>query len=535
MVSKTAPQKETKQDRDLSSMARKKPSTSALSSSSLSAKQQGTTKSKIVNSKPTMGANKIETVKSIPKPIYQPTDTDLLEAWHQYRVSIDLRSVKDMENTPCEVFFRYVYEPFGSSPTITSPTLVSSEQETLLSHSFCSFELAMTPSRLQTYFESVPIHITQFMIDEDGKHIEIGEGLLLLEELFTVPETGEQGRARHRDFYIDIVDPTSNDLSSKLKVVLSMEDFGLINVGGLTNLKSNEITDKEYAQALDLELWKSNKKKEYEQGWQKQIDEISKKLEMEYQSKHEKLQNQVQNKLQEYEQSLQDLEQALVDVGQREQNVEDKEHKLRRMQDDLDRKSKLLEQLKMEQEKSKNQKSNHELSVYNEQILNLKREVARLETEKAESAKQNRALQLQVKNLTVQQSKNAVLESKVEELQKQNETLVKSRHEMKKKYTKACEFVSVLKTQNQTLQTESQVLKAKMQDRYQDKENAQVMHLLRDVQHFKQKQSLKMEDSEVRRLRRERDELVRIGYREDDELIQTIDDNIQRRLDAAKA
>ena len=464
--------------------------------------------------------------------VYDSHDAEARNNWRKYEFTIDLHSIKNVTIAPITTFFRYKYEPFGPSPTITSPTVVGDTKEATLLNSLYSFELAMSPSKLNNYINSVPIKLQQFVVDADKNHIEVGQGSLSLAEVYTVSETiTRDGSLRNRDFYIPVIN-ANNQTIAKLRVVLTMHEYGVINVGGLTTLKENEITEQEYLTALDLEMWKQQKKNEYERGWQDKIDEISKRLQSEYQQKHDLLQKQVDEKLAEYQSSLDELENALQDVTNREMVVQDRERNLKQNEANLEQKlQEQKERLRIE-ERQRNERN--QKSVYNERLENYQRESKLFAIDKAKSGKQIKTLQEQVRILSLKEAENERLAAQLQELQAHNETLVKSRHEMKKKYTKATNLLAAIKLQKDAITKENFTLKSKLDTEQQNKENEVLQILWQDIQKYKTK-TLNMgtvEDEEISRLKREKQSLLKLGYHESDEILVAIDQDIRRKAAA---
>ena len=466
--------------------------------------------------------------------VYDSHDAESRNNWRKYGFTIDLHSIKNVTIAPTTTFFRYKYEPFGPSPTITSPTVVRDTKEALLLNSLYSFEIAMSPSKLKNYINSVPIKLQQFVVDADKNHVEVGQGSLSLAEVYTVSETNTgDGSFRSRELYIPIIN-ANNQTIAKLRVVLTMHEYGAINVGSLTALKENEITEQEYLTALDLEMWKHQKKNEYERSWQDKIDEISKRLQNEYQQKHDLLQKQVDEKLQEYQSSLGELENALQDVTNREKVLEDRERNLKQDEANLERKLQEQKERLRNEERQRSERNQTEKSIYNERLEYYQRENKLLAADKEKSEKRIKTLQEQVRTLSLKEAENERLAAQLQEVQAHNETLVRSRHEMKKKYTKATNLLSAIKLQKDAITKENFTLKSKLDTEQQNKENEDLQVLWQDIQKYKTK-TLNMgtvEDEEITRLKREKQSLLKLGYHESDEILVAIDQDIRRKAAA---
>ncbi|KAJ3295057.1 hypothetical protein HDU79_009893 [Rhizoclosmatium sp. JEL0117] len=175
--------------------------------------------------------------------------------WHQYRFSIDLRSLRGLDPAHGPVFLRYTYLPFGSTAPIsthppvkpTTPNATSSTnpqpQSTLeMPHSFCAFEFVMGQERLLTYLEAVPLTIELWCLpDKYSKEVRIGLATVDL-SIVTTKELKQLTdptpvTLQSTDVQVPIVastpaDPTSPTKRDKivkiadLRIVLSLEDFG---------------------------------------------------------------------------------------------------------------------------------------------------------------------------------------------------------------------------------------------------------------------------------------------------------------------
>ncbi|KAJ3396626.1 hypothetical protein HDU80_009890, partial [Chytriomyces hyalinus] len=105
--------------------------------------------------------------------------------WHQYRFSIDLRSICGIHPAHGPIFLKYSYAPFGTTAPITTyppvkptnPIATTSTHKPArldLPNSFCAFEFVMGAERLLTYLEAVPLAIEVWNTDAYEKNVQIG-------------------------------------------------------------------------------------------------------------------------------------------------------------------------------------------------------------------------------------------------------------------------------------------------------------------------------------------------------------------------
>ncbi|KAJ3052425.1 hypothetical protein HK097_006298 [Rhizophlyctis rosea] len=164
----------------------------------------------------------------------EPTST----RWHQYRFSIDLRSVRDFHPKAASIYFKYSYQPFGtSSPVITHPILdiFRTTQDVLLPHSFCAFEFVMSPDRLQIYLEALPLVIEMWSKYPQTKDVKLGTATIDLSRVLGMPRVmSSEGSTviQSIEEYVMVSTAAGEDKRFKkvadLRVVFALEDFGVL-------------------------------------------------------------------------------------------------------------------------------------------------------------------------------------------------------------------------------------------------------------------------------------------------------------------
>ena len=199
-----------------------------------------------------------QTTKQQPEQ-YQSNPTSILPsdtlAWHQFRFSIDLRSIKDFQMS-ANIFCKYSYSPFGtSSPVLTQPPLEiiksprqpagpnPSKSESIFSHSFCAFEFVMATLTLETYLQGVPLDVEIWSKDKFSKDVMVGMATLNLALVLESPLRSEEFQGskallRTWDGYVLIEDRRDGKAMKKLgemRVVLALEDFGSLEAQGVSS------------------------------------------------------------------------------------------------------------------------------------------------------------------------------------------------------------------------------------------------------------------------------------------------------------
>jgi hypothetical protein len=173
-----------------------------------------------------------------PPTTLKETEISLSSAlWHQYRFSIDIRTIRDFKLKFANIFFKYSYVPFGtSSPCVTHPTvsITNQEHEKSLPPSFFAFEFVMSLERLSTYMDAVPLVIEMWTKDENTKDVPLGICTInlgpILIETARIVEYEKSIKVKSLDaFYLVTASGHDDEVSKKvadLRVVLALEDFG---------------------------------------------------------------------------------------------------------------------------------------------------------------------------------------------------------------------------------------------------------------------------------------------------------------------
>ncbi|KAI9204348.1 Cep120 protein-domain-containing protein [Polychytrium aggregatum] len=165
--------------------------------------------------------------------------------WHQFRFSIDLRSIREARFTQPQsplIYFKYVYPAFGTPTPIIAPSLKphpNVESEQVLPHSFCAFEFVMLYPRLVTYLEGVPLVVELWEKNRAGFEHDncLGSATLDLGRLYHSPVVEDSEGAVDRKVRIHTLEEWYDVIGAangryhkwlQLKVVLALEDFGAV-------------------------------------------------------------------------------------------------------------------------------------------------------------------------------------------------------------------------------------------------------------------------------------------------------------------
>ncbi|KAJ3338811.1 hypothetical protein HDU93_009033 [Gonapodya sp. JEL0774] len=189
----------------------------------------------------------------VPSPTVPNTTEQVItgksSVWTQYRLSIDLRSVR---NTPAglNLFFRYSYPALGTECRFISGTAeiapslskASRSREVRVQNGYAGFEFVMGADQLRTFLQSLPLLLETWGKDQAGhdKDVKLGDAEVRLGGLYSARETRETiegGRTiglRTWDGWVPIRDETTNGEAGKgkrigeVRVVLGLEDLGIV-------------------------------------------------------------------------------------------------------------------------------------------------------------------------------------------------------------------------------------------------------------------------------------------------------------------
>ena len=491
-----------------------------------------------------------------------------IEQWHKFRFSIELRSVKDWSLASSNCFLKYTYTPFGSStPFLTHPVthLTSTTPETLLPHSFCSFEFVMNPSRLETYLEAVPLVIEILHKDKSRKNSVIGFCNVDLGQILNeVKHKEATGTLQSIDFYssINATGPITEKFSSlgDLRVLLALEDFGVVddpdedNEGTIPEVDFHQTL--EYQTALELELWKQSQQKEFEEGIAEKEVRLQDSLEASYKQKEMECERMMNEKLEEYQQKVLALQEVSERLQQREYAINRAEKELAIEKSTLEKEAAAALQSQRDAARRLEESFSHSNEMYKSRALEAEKRV--LDTGKERDLLRDRILELEVKLQTrhggdeEKNSEISKLLSANQGLQAQCERLVNSRHEMKKKYKTLFSLYTNFKSTADRQAKELESIKfgrLKELERkeaianeleLQNKENQELKNIEKAVEQLKQsiiappsttsnlaKPLDSREKAEIDRLEREKGSLLETGiYNLDSQLIRDIDARI---------
>lgn len=288
-----------------------------------------------------------------PNRVESPTHPTRQSPWHQFRFSIELRSIRNSRLDATNVFFTYTYTAFGSnSPFSTTTSQISkTPREHILPHSFCAYEFVMSAHKLESYLKGLPLKIEMWQRGENTQNSLLGHAQV---DLSRVMESHKKKVSEPRiltiqtsDVFVDIT-PANIESYAKvgeLRVVLALEDFGCVDetngvnetlqprTPGLpipSDYPANEkyapsaadtsIHDtQEYKVAMELEVWRQEEQAKFRLLLQEKEKLLNAKLCQEWKSREEERERVLKKKLGEYRSLESQLEVLSSQLESREQ------------------------------------------------------------------------------------------------------------------------------------------------------------------------------------------------------------------------
>lgn len=515
-----------------------------------------------------------------------PPPNDQAE-WHQFRFSIELRSIRGFKLKSANVFLKYSYSPFGtSSPYLSHPVtqFTANEGEILLPHSFCSFEFAMAPKRLETYLESVPLIVEVYHKDPNRKNILIGScsvdlGQVLLSRP-VYPTTAQSDRIQSSDFFsaISSLGPAAEKFSNigDLRTLLALEDFGVLKeLGGLATHEirredskqtapSSDIHDTlEYQTVLELELWRQNQQELFEAKMKQKETDLENQYAVKLQQSLAENEQTLSTKLVEYSGKISKLQDLSDRLQERESSIQRAERDLALEKANLEREAAAALQSQRDAARRLEESFAHSFSMLKQRVEDAEKKTETAMRER--DAFRQRVMELEIKGQAGANAGAATkqgleeiskLSAQVLSLQSQNERLVSSRHDMKKKYKTLFRLYTTFKMTAEEQLKEIELLKKSKADeaaRHRtirkeleslDKENQEIKSITKAVEELKKAMTpaadlptstpaaplVALDPStrlNIERLEKEKQSLLDGAYTDKDELILDIDAKIQ--------
>ncbi|KAK3743125.1 hypothetical protein RRG08_063983 [Elysia crispata] len=471
---------------------------------------------------------------------------------HHFTFSIDLRSIRDNHSTNViNVFLRYMYPFFGSAaPILTHPPMeIRKGSEVLLPQSFCAFDFACTVQQLQDTFIKVPLIVEVWHRDRHlSQDVLIGSARLPLSSVISLDRTrmmsstGVTGWRQETSDRVAVMSANrSQGRCADISVVLSLEDWGPItsasNVQNRTPQQSivsgaaghhqmqppaksdgvgasSPRGSSEYQAAVELELWKEEKEKEFEKQLKTKEAAYMKALAEEWKKRDTEREVLTQKKLTEYKQMEDQLRKTLTDLEKREKKLLLNEQEVMKLRADLQREhDRKLEEIREASRRMK-EDCDHQIELQKMKSKEFEEMIERYKKEVADGLKKYRALENEFATYKEQQMKTPEVRLQSElnllnmekiELERKLDTATKSKLHYKQQWGRALREVAMLK------QKEQEVAKAHLVRQQQELEQMRLRYMAAEEKEIVSKESKELEEikQQINKLKQMEEERLR--------------------------
>lgn len=472
---------------------------------------------------------------------------------HHFTFSIDLRSIRENRSTNIiNVFLRYIYPFFGSAaPILTHPPMeIRKGSEVLLPQSFCAFDFACTVQQLQDTFVKIPLMVEVWHRDRHlSQDVLIGSAQLPLSSVISVDRTrmmsstGVTGWRQETSDRVPVISADGNqDRCADISLVLCLEDWGPIKsapsiqnqapqqhgsvsgASGHQQIQTSAASDgagassprgsSQYQAAVELELWKETKEKEFEKQLKTKEVAYMKALAEEWKKRDTEREVLTQKKLTEYKQMEDQLRKTLHDLEKREKKLLLNEQEVMTMRTELQREhDRKLEEIKEASRRMK-EDCDHQVDLQKMKSKELEDMVERYKKEVAEGLKKYRALENEFAAYKEQQTKTPEVRLQSElnllnmekmELERKLDAATKSKLHYKQQWGRALREVAILK------QKEQEVAKAHLVRQQQELEQMRLRYMAAEEKEIVSKESKELEEikQQINKLKQMEEERLR--------------------------
>ncbi|GFS03226.1 centrosomal protein of 120 kDa [Elysia marginata] len=499
--------------------------------------------------------------KQIDRPSQAYANTNVMDGFqnpgvppqaHHYTFSIDLRSIRENQSTnTINIFLRYMYPFFGSAaPILTHPPVeIRKGSEVLLPQSFCAFDFACTVQQLQDTFVKVPLMVEVWHRDRHlSQDILIGSAKLPLSSVISMDRTrmmsssGMTGWRQETSDRVPVMSANgSQERCADISLVLCLEDWGpitpvlngqnraqhqgsVLGAAGHHHTQPSVVSDgvgassphgsSQYQAAVELELWKEEKEKEFEKQLKTKEATYMKALAEEWKKRDTEREVLTQKKLTEYKQMEDQLRKTLNDLEKREKKLLLNEQEVMKLRTELQREhDRKLEEIKEASRRMK-EDCDHQVDLQKMKSKELEDMIERYKKEVAEGLKKFRALEnefalykeQQMKTPEVRlQSELNLLNMEKMELERKLDAAAKSKLHYKQQWGRALREVATLK------QKEQEVAKAHLVRQQQELEQMRLRYMAAEEKEIVSKESKELEEikQQINKLKQMEEERLR--------------------------
>ncbi|KAG8456252.1 hypothetical protein GDO86_002153 [Hymenochirus boettgeri] len=457
-------------------------------------------------------------------------------AAHRFCFSVDLRSFYNTDiGFPVHCLLRYSYPFFGSAaPIMTNPPVeVRKNMEAFLPQSYCAFDFASLPDKLQDTFLRLPLLVEVWHKDKMTKDLLIGIAKIHLSSVLTSEKAcflGPQGDQCWRQTFSDRIPVTAVESAKKLaelSYTITLEDYGLVKMREVIVSESQSTIHQsslpaqipsttahvpepretlEYKAALELEMWKEMQEDLFvNQLKQKELVHLQ-ALAEEWKRRDKEREALVKKKVAECSVLEEQLKQALVDSEKREKQLANDETELKKLKVQLQLDCERSIQERQDSIRRVKEDCMHQIELERSKAKQLQEEKLRLQQQILEAENKFKLLEKEFQQYKEQQSSKPEIRLQSEinlltlekvELERRLESATKSKLHYKQQWGRALKELARVK------QREQENAMARLRKQQQELEHMRLRYLAAEEKEVVNAERHELEEirNELNRLR----------------------------------
>ncbi|RWS16428.1 DUF3668 domain-containing protein-like protein [Dinothrombium tinctorium] len=430
-----------------------------------------------------------------------------------YYFAVDIRSMSFSEPAILPLkkcFVQYSYAFFGFLDKVkTSVVAVDHISTVVFEEGFCAFNFATSESQLKQTLRNVPLVLE--VVDESSVNTLLGTAKIYLSDILNVPQDNEGKKVLSFDV------PVLNSIKDKIgdiQVIMCLQNWGEAKIGQLSNdlTQRNRTEDSKLSNsslnidvllmeaALEIEMWKEQQITIFTEELKRKEKEYFHQLDKKLSQKSSTNDDELKAKMAELLKLEERLKTLIESVNNKERNLDSKENELSEKQtllkarfEKLDSEiSEAINEMRSNFEEKYNE-AKDKLKASQEDKSKLQQKIYSLEKKLKEKEETIKNLESKVKGTaksTVTRSRKSVGENEFKSVSKDKNNIYKSR-------TRSVDGQKEFKASNQTA------------NRGEVSANARKTLILAQI-------------------KKEKEELLKNGIREDDPIIKEIDAQLQK-------
>ncbi|XP_073532916.1 centrosomal protein of 120 kDa [Phyllobates terribilis] len=494
----------------------------------------------VAQSPPSAPQGSVEAVKSLSESV-SGLKIAVPPAAHHFCLSIDLRSISNLDvGFPINCMLRYTYSFFGSAaPIMTNPPVeIRRNMEVLLPQSYCTFDFAAMPHKLQETFIRMPLLVEVWHKDKSAKDLLIGVTRVHLSNVLTTEKTrflGPNGDNCWRQIFNEKA-PVLSIQGSESKVAdlsyaIILEDFGLVKEREVVVSESFQNSAPpnppqlspspkhasepretlEYKAALELEMWKEMQEEVFTSQLKKRELAHLQVLVEEWKKREQEREALVKKKVADYMAQEEQLQKALADLKKRELLISSDELELKKVKAELQLDCERSVQERQDAVRRVRKDCVHQIEMERLKVRQLEEDKLRLQQQLQEAEQKFKLLDKEFQQYKGQQSSKPEIRLQSEinlltlekvELERKLESTTKSKLHYKQQWGRALKELARIK------QREQENAMARLKKQQEELEQMRLRYLAAEEKDMVKNERLELEEirNELNRLRLQEDQ-----------------------------